>query len=167
MKRIHTGTPRAVSLVAVNLGIALCKRKLFVSVAESCTGGMVGAALTSVSGSSAYFAGGIVAYTNEIKRRVLGVPESVLNKKGAVSAGCVEAMAMGVQKLFRTECSIAVSGIAGPDGGTKKKPVGLVYVGIAAGKNVQSYKYLFKGNRAAVREQAALAALEDMYKVLS
>jgi PncC family amidohydrolase len=167
MNRIHSDTPRSASLIAAKLGIALCKRKFSVSVAESCTGGMVGAALTSVSGSSAYFAGGIVAYTNEIKRRVLGVFETVLKKKGAVSADCVESMALGAQKLFRTECSIAVSGIAGPGGGTKKKPVGLVYVGIAAGKNVKSYRYLFKGNRAAVRKQATLAALTALYRAVS
>ncbi|HEX7510996.1 MAG TPA: nicotinamide-nucleotide amidohydrolase family protein, partial [Chitinivibrionales bacterium] len=110
------------------LGALLIEKGLTLSVAESCTGGMIGAAITSVAGSSKYFKGGVIAYANEIKEKVLGVPKELLETKGAVSAEVVEVMARGVAELCKTQCGIAVSGIAGPDGGTDEKPVGLVFI---------------------------------------
>lgn len=149
-------------LLAKRLGRRFTEKKLTLSVAESCTGGMIGAAITAVPGSSAYFKGGVVSYSNEMKHNVLGVPKLVLEKKGAVSAEAVRAMVKGVRRLCKTDCAIAVSGIAGPDGGTKKKPVGLVYVGIGAGKKVQVFKFYFRGDREMVRKQTVEEALEKM-----
>ncbi len=151
---------------AGTLGGLLAKRKLSVSVAESCTGGMIGAALTSVPGSSAWFRGGVIAYANTVKQRLLGVPSSILDKKGAVSAETVEAMARGAQRLFATDCALAVSGVAGPGGGTKEKPVGLVYVGLACGKKVRSFEYRFRGDRREIRERAVREAIKMMIETM-
>jgi PncC family amidohydrolase len=156
----------SINALAKRLGGLLLKENLSLVVAESCTGGLLGGAITSVSGSSAYFKGGVISYSNELKQRLLGVKKSVLDKKGAVSAESVEAMAAGARRLCRADCAIAVSGVAGPGGGTALKPIGLVYVGIAAGKNVRSYKYLFRGNRQAVRRKAMRAGLERMANML-
>lgn len=158
----HRGAHTSITLLAKKLG-RLCKeRKLTLSVAESCTGGMIGAAITAIPGSSAYFYGGIISYSNEVKRAMLGVPQNILDKKGAVSAETVKAMVIGVQRLCRTDCGIAVSGVAGPDGGTKQKPVGLVYVGIGSEKKAKAFKYYFKGNRQEIRKQTTQAALKRM-----
>lgn len=156
----------SVNLLAKRLGVLLAGRNLSLAVAESCTGGLLGGAITSVSGSSAYFKGGVISYSNELKQRLLGVKKSVLDKKGAVSAESVEAMAAGARRQCRADCAIAVTGVAGPGGGTALKPTGLVYVGIAAGKNVRSYKYLFKGNRQGIRREAVRAGLEKMIEKL-
>jgi PncC family amidohydrolase len=152
----------SIQILAHQLGRLLIEKKQTLSVAESCTGGMIGSAITAIAGSSAYFKGGVVSYSNELKHSVLCVPKHILEKKGAVSAETVKAMVKGVQRLCRTDCGIAVSGIAGPGGGTKEKPVGLVYVGIAAGKKVKSFEYRFKGRRGQVRKQAVKEALERM-----
>jgi PncC family amidohydrolase len=151
---------------AKKLGMLLLEKKLSLAVAESCTGGLLGGALTAVAGSSAYFKGGVIAYGNDAKRRILGVPEDILDKKGAVSAEAVKAMAIGARRLCAAECAISISGIAGPGGGTKGKPVGCVFVGISAGRSVKSYKYLFRGNRQSIRQQAVKAALQKMIKRL-
>jgi PncC family amidohydrolase len=152
----------SITFLAKRLGRLCVEKKLTLSVAESCTGGMIGAAITAVPGSSAYFSGGVVSYRNEMKHNVLGVPKLVLEKNGAVSAETVTAMVKGVRRLCKTDCAIAVSGIAGPDGGTKKKPVGLVYIGIGSGKKVRSFKYYFKGDRQEIRRQTVEKALERM-----
>jgi PncC family amidohydrolase len=144
------------------LGVALRSKKLTLAVAESCTGGMVGAAITAIAGSSRYYTGGAIAYDNNIKKRVLGVPERILKNYGAVSAETVIAMAQGAQKLLRADCAIAVSGVAGPGGGTKEKPVGLVFIGIAVKKRVRAFEERFAGGREQVREQAVNRALELM-----
>lgn len=156
----------SVNFLAKKLGMLLLEKNLSLAVAESCTGGMLGAAITAISGSSAYFKGGVISYSNDIKRTILGVPGRILDNNGAVSAQTVEAMARNVRKLCQADCAIAVSGIAGPGGGTKQKPVGLVYVGIAAGKNVRSYRYLFRGNRQQIRRQAVREALGKMVERL-
>jgi|WetSurMetagenome_2_1015567.scaffolds.fasta_scaffold00022_62 PncC family amidohydrolase len=157
-------TPRRTphTVLARRLGRMLAGRGLTLAVAESCTGGMLGATVTSVPGSSAYFRGGVVSYANDAKRRLLGVPARVLSRKGAVSAETARAMATGARRLFSSHCAISTTGIAGPGGGTKKKPVGLVYIGIAAGEKVKSYKYLLKGNRRAIRSETVNKALERM-----
>ncbi|MFB6275652.1 MAG: competence/damage-inducible protein A [Halothece sp.] len=112
-------------------GNLLLEAKQTVAVAESCTGGGLGAMLTSVSGSSGYFLGGIVAYDNEIKQQLLGVKAESLNQEGAVSGTVAQQMALGVKKQFQSDWGLSVTGIAGPSGGTAEKPVGLVYLGIA------------------------------------
>jgi PncC family amidohydrolase len=148
------------------LGAALHSKKLTLAVAESCTGGLIGGAITAIAGSSRYFAGGVIAYDNSIKRRVLRVPERILKSYGAVSAETVIAMAHGAQKLLNADCAVAVSGVAGPGGGTKEKPVGLVFIGIAVKKRVRAFEERFAGERELVRELAVNRALELMLGAL-
>lgn len=122
--------------IAARTVAALRHRGFTVAFAESCTGGLVSAALTSVPGSSDVFALGVVAYSNAVKTSVLGVAEPVIAEHGAVSAECVRAMSLGVQSLAGSDAAVAVSGIAGPDGGTADKPVGTVWIGVACAKSL-------------------------------
>jgi PncC family amidohydrolase len=138
---------------------ALQARKLTLAVAESCTGGMLGAALTSVSGSSAYFMGGVIAYADAVKTRELGVAPEVLRADGAVSEPAARQMACGVRARFATDIGLAITGIAGPGGGTQTKPVGTVYVAAALESGTQARACRFSGGRAAVREQSCNAVL--------
>lgn len=156
----------AITTVAKKLGIILVKQKKTLAVAESCTGGMIGASITATPGSSRYFTGGVIAYNDGVKRKLLKVPASVLRKSGAVSGATVSAMADGARKLFRADAAVAVSGIAGPGGGTRAKPVGLVYIGVAAGKTTQAYEYRFKGSRQRIREQCTEQALRRLIEQL-
>jgi PncC family amidohydrolase len=151
---------------AKKLGALLTQRGLTMAVAESCTGGMIGEAITRVPGSSAYFKGGVIAYSNEIKEKVLGVSKEILEKKGAVSGEAVKAMAQGVAKLCKSSCSIAISGIAGPEGGSADKPVGLVFIGICLRDKVQSVACNFAGDRERVRKEATKAGLKKMVELL-
>ncbi len=167
MKARVSSKRRSQASRAAALGRLLVKKGLSVAVSESCTGGLLGAALTSAPGSSAWFRGGVIAYANTVKQHLLGVPAAILDKKGAVSAETVELMAQGVQRLFTTECALAVSGVAGPAGGTKEKPVGLVYVGLACGNSVRSFEYRFKGNRQEIRRQAVREAMIRLMDALS
>lgn len=134
--------------------------------AESCTGGMISAALTAVPGSSAVYRGGAVVYGNELKQLLLGVPRELLDAHGAVSAECAGAMADGAAGRLGGDCAIAVTGIAGPDGGSAEKPVGLVYIGVRAGERRVVEKFLFRGNRDTVRERAAGSALLLLHRLL-
>jgi PncC family amidohydrolase len=156
----------SIALLVKRLGILLTDKKSTLSVAESCTGGLIGASITAMPGSSGFFSGGVIAYANEIKQRTLGVPAHILEKKGAVSADTAQAMAQGALRLFKTDYAISVTGIAGPAGGSKKKPVGLVFVGIGTRNQVRSYRYLFKGGRTQVRKLAMRAALERIIEEL-
>ena len=140
--------------------VALCReRGLTLATAESCTGGLVAGRITSVPGSSAVFLGGVVSYSNEVKRELLGVPQEVLERVGAVSAECAEAMAAGARGRLKADAAVSVTGIAGPDGGTPAKPVGLVFFGVATAAGVKSERCLFAGDRESVRRQAADRAL--------
>jgi PncC family amidohydrolase len=141
------------------LGQLLLSRGLTLAVAESCTGGLIGDRLTDVSGSSQYFAGGVIVYSNSAKTRLLGVRRQTLSLWGAVSEQTVREMAASVCRRFRSQVGIAVSGIAGPGGGSKAKPVGLVYVCVRAGRRVVAEQYRFRGSRRNVKKQAAAAAL--------
>lgn len=134
-------------------------RALTCATAESCTGGGIGAMITSVAGSSSVYLGGIISYANEVKRDVLGVSEEILNTVGAVSKECAEAMALGAKRLTKADCAVAVTGIAGPGGGTDEKPVGLVWFGVATKDAVYSGKKIFAGDRESVRAQTAEHAL--------
>jgi PncC family amidohydrolase len=136
------------------------------AVAESCTGGMMAAAITDHAGSSEYFKGGVVAYSNEVKESVLGVPGRLIREKGAVSAEVAYEMAQGAARLFGVDCCIAVTGIAGPGGGSVKKPVGLVFIGIFFKGTTRSFKFRFTGNRKSVRQQAVDAGLTKMIGTL-
>ena len=122
----------------------LIKKKIRISIAESCTGGMLSSTITSVSGSSKVFNLGIVTYSNESKIKVLKVSKKIIRKYGSVSEQVCKIMAKNVSKIAKTNMSISITGIAGPGGGSKKKPVGLVYVGIIKGNKINIYKYLFK-----------------------
>lgn len=135
------------------------KRGWKLSVAESCTGGLLGAAITSVAGSSAYFAGGVISYANEVKISLLSVPRICIEQYGAVSSQTVEAMVRGVATLMGTECALSISGVAGPDGGTDAKPVGLVYIGVKVQESVTSIECRFTGDREQVRTAAVSEAL--------
>ena len=117
--------------LAEELGKLLLQKGLTLSTAESCTGGGIASVITSISGSSEYFKGGIVAYANEVKTALLGVSETTLEKHGAVSEETVQEMAKGAMKSMKTSCAIATSGIAGPGGGTPTKPVGTIWIAVA------------------------------------
>jgi nicotinamide-nucleotide amidase len=142
------------------VGTLLVERKLTLAVAESCTGGLLGHRLTSVPGSSRYFERGVMVYSNRAKEELLGVPAEVLRVHGAVSGPCAEAMAAGMRRAGGTDCALAVTGIAGPDGGTPTKPVGTVFVGVAVGPRVGAERFHFSGDRASVKWQSAQAALD-------
>lgn len=158
---------RVTSDLAVRAGKTLLLAGQRVAVAESCTGGGVCEALTSVPGSSAYFLGGIVAYGNESKTRELGIPPDLLASRGAVSREVAEAMADGAARRFGAEIGIGTTGIAGPGGGTPKKPVGTVYVAIASGEVRLSYHLLLPGDRDAVRRATVRRVLELLPSFLS
>ena len=136
---------------------ALAGKRL--ATAESLTGGGIGQAITSVSGASAVFAGGVICYTNEVKHKVLGVSEEVLDACGAVSAPVAEAMARGAREVIGADVAVAVTGLAGPDGDEFGNPVGTVFIGYADGQRNFAREYHFQGDRAEVREQTIEAAL--------
>ena len=130
-----------------------------VAVAESCTGGAVTARIVSVAGSSNYLLGGIVTYSNDAKHRLLGVPEAILANPGAVSGECAVAMAEGARRAFGADIAVSTTGIAGPGGATARKPVGLVYIGLATPTTTHVDEHRFPGDRAAVITAATEAAL--------
>jgi nicotinamide-nucleotide amidase len=155
------------SELAQRLITLLAARNLTVSTAESCTGGQLAAAITSVPGSSAVFIGGIVAYANSVKAALLEVPEAVLQRHGAVSAECAAAMASGCQHGFATDFALSTTGIAGPDGGTPEKPVGLVYFGWARrGDSLRVEGRQFTGDRASVQRQSVEHSLRILLELL-
>jgi len=131
-------------LLSRNIIKKLSKKKLKISFAESCTGGLLSSAITSVSGSSKVFNLGLVTYSNQSKIKVLKVSKKIIRKYGAASEQVCKAMAKNVSKIGKTNMSVSVTGIAGPNGGTRKKPVGLVYVGIKKDNKISIKKYLFK-----------------------
>lgn len=129
------------------------------SAAESCTGGTISELITSVPGSSGYYLGSVTSYANEIKTKVLGVPEEIIAEYGAVSRECVAAMAEGVRELTGSDFSVATSGIAGPGGGSTDKPVGLVWIGVNSDKGTETFQTIFKGDRKRNMERFAATAL--------
>jgi nicotinamide-nucleotide amidase len=142
------------------VGRALRARGWTVALAESCTGGLVGHRLTQVTGSSAYFDRGFVAYSNAAKEALLGVPEAVLREHGAVSAACAEAMARGARERAGTDLGVSVTGIAGPDGGSAAKPVGTVFVGLADARGAVVERYRFDRDREGNKALSAMRALD-------
>ena len=149
------------------VGALLIEKKLSVSVAESCTGGLVGHLITNVPGSSVYFMGGVMVYTNEAKVKLLEVSYEILEEFGAVSEHAVRQMAQNVRRLFKSNIGIAVSGIAGPGGGSLEKPVGTVYIGLNVADNNWSERYLFKGSRQQIKQYTAETALELVRRYLN
>lgn len=148
--------------LALALGQNMRRQGARMAVAESCTGGLVAGALTEVAGSSDWFEGGVVAYDNRVKTGLLSVPAALLAEHGAVSQACVEAMVRGVCRLLDVSVGLAVSGIAGPTGGTPGKPVGTVWMAWEVGGRVWSRRYVFSGTRRDVRLQSVRAALAGL-----
>ena len=148
------------------IGKRLFQKKLTLSLAESCTGGLIGHRLTNVPGSSEYFMGGVVSYAYSAKVNLLGVSWETLKKHGAVSAEVVREMAAGARKAFNTDVGLAVSCIAGPGGATPSKPVGTCWCGISFGEVERQYHFLLEGNRLQVKEQLAQKALETLLDLL-
>jgi len=136
----------------------LRERGLLLASAESLTGGLLGGRVTSVSGASAAYVGGVISYANEVKLRLLGVPEEVVSGAGVVSAACAEAMASGVRALVGADVGVSTTGVAGPDS-QEGKPVGLVYVGYADARGVVAVEHHLTGDREAIRDAAVDAAL--------
>jgi len=122
----------------------LTKKKLKISFAESCTGGLLSSAITSVNGASKVFTIGLVTYSNQAKMSILKVPKKIIQKHGAVSIQCCLSMLNNLSKISKSNIAVSITGIAGPSGGSKQKPVGLVYVGIKKGNKIKIHKYLFK-----------------------
>ncbi len=142
------------------VGKILAKQKKSLSLAESCTGGLIGHEITQSPGASNYFKGSVVAYANCIKTQLLLVPSKMIERYGAVSPQVAESMAQNIRTSFGTDFGLGITGIAGPTGGTRSKPVGLVYIAISDVRKTQVYKNIFMGTRSDVKHRAALAALE-------
>lgn len=154
--------------LAAELGGYLLEKNWQVSTAESCTGGGVASAITAIAGSSQWFETGFVTYANSAKTRLLGVSEASLAQEGAVSRTVVEQMALGAKAASGADLTVAVSGIAGPDGGTADKPVGTVWFAWAdASGTVISECYVYQGDRAQVRYQACVTALRELVRLAS
>ena len=137
----------------------LLSLKMTIAVAESCTGGLICHRLTNISGSSDYLERGVVTYSNRSKIELLGVSAQAIREHGAVSETCVRAMATGIKRLAGTDLGLAVSGIAGPTGGTPDKPVGTVHMALAWNEDVQCWNYLFGGSRGKIKRKASEQAL--------
>jgi PncC family amidohydrolase len=152
--------------VEVQIGHLLRKRELKLAVAESCTGGLIGDRITNVPGSSEYFLGGLVAYANEAKVALLGVSWDTLNTKGAVSQETVLEMARGARRILNTDIAVAVTGIAGPGGGTPEKPVGTTWIGLVAKQGEWTRLFQFSGNREQNKISSANAALQMLLDYL-
>src|SRR3990172_2297048 len=148
------------------VGALLKQRRLKLSVAESCTGGLIGARITNIPGSSEYFERGVVTYSNAAKTEMLGVPAALMDRRGAVSREVAEAMAQGIREAARTDLGLSVTGIAGPDGGSKEKPVGLVYISLSSAHGVKTEEHKFLGNREQIRTKAAQMALDTVRRHL-
>jgi PncC family amidohydrolase len=146
-------------VLAARVGEALGSRGLTLATAESCTGGLVGHLLTEIPGSSAWYVGGGVVYSDELKRRMAAVPADLLATHGAVSAAVAEALATGIRTGLDVDVGISVTGIAGPTGATPTKPVGLVFVGVAAGDGAVVERHLWDGDRSANKRASAAAVL--------
>lgn len=149
------------------VGRILTDRKKTVAVAESCTGGLLGVALTASSGASAYFLGGVQCYSNDAKVQLVGVKPDTLRLHGAVSEETARELAFGIRERFQSDIGISITGIAGPDGGTPEKPVGTIWVGIADSDSVEAHKYTVGGDRTVNRERAVAAALQLLLKKVS
>lgn len=140
----------------------LLSRKALLATAESCTGGWISKALTDLPGSSAWFAGGVVSYSNQAKADLLGVLPKTLDEEGAVSEAVVREMAAGAMQRLGAQLSVAVSGVAGPDGGNEDKPVGTVWIAWASADGTVARRFNFAGDREAVRRQTVVAALRGV-----
>ena len=144
----------------------LTKKRLKLSIAESCTGGLLASVITSVNGASKVFNLGLITYSNQAKIKILKVNKNIIRKYGAVSEECCSAMVINLSKISKANINVSITGIAGPKGGSKQKPVGLVYIGIKKGNKIQINKYLFKSKkRSAVQRATVKKALKLILSV--
>jgi PncC family amidohydrolase len=146
--------------LAVRLGACCAVGGVRIATVESCTGGLVGHVITEIPGSSAWFVGGFVTYSDELKHGLVGVPPAVMAAHGAVSAQVAMAMASGGRERTGADIAVSVTGIAGPDGGTESKPIGLTYVAVADDVDIAVRRFVWSGDRGANKRQSAAAALE-------
>ena len=145
----------------------LIQKKLKISFAESCTGGMLSSTITSISGSSKVFNLGLVTYSNKVKINILKVPKKIISKYGAVSNECCLSMVKNLSKISKANISVSITGIAGPNGGTKLKPVGLVYIGIKKGNKIIIKENLFKNqNRISSQKKSVITSLKIINKII-
>ena len=145
----------------------LIKKKIKISFAESCTGGMLSSTITSVSGSSKVFNLGLVTYSNKVKIDILKVPKQIITKHGAVSKECCLSMVKNLSFISKANISVSITGIAGPNGGTKFKPVGLVYIGIKKGNKIIIKENIFKNkNRISIQKATVRTSLNEIYKII-
>ena len=143
----------------------LKKKKLKISIAESCTGGLLSTSITSISGSSKVFSMGLVTYSNQSKINILKIPKNIIQKYGAVSAQCCLSMVNNLSKISKSKMCVSITGIAGPKGGTKQKPVGLIYIGVKNGKKIVVSKNQFKNKgRSAIQKATVKKALNLILK---
>ena len=149
------------------IGDHLRNRGWTLSIAESCTGGLICDRITNISGSSEYFMGGMVNYSNESKAKHLGIPLDYIRRYGAVSPQVAKRMAQGVRKAFHTTFGLSTTGVAGPTGGTKRSPIGRVFIGLADERRTWVRKLDLKGNRREIKKKAAERSLEFLFEILS
>jgi len=147
------------SRLARRLGAVLRESRQTVSTAESCTGGLIGSAITRIPGSSEYFRGGVAAYHNDVKVSMLGVSKKLLKSHGTLSREVAAQMALGANRRMATDWAVATTGIAGPTGGTRSKPVGLVYIAVAGDGKVRVWRRFFRGNRGNIQKRACEESL--------
>lgn len=136
------------------------QKRMTLAIAESCTGGLISHRITNIPGSSKFFKGGVVAYSNEMKTSILGVSRKAIRDHGAASSDIAHAMAEGAKRVLKSDIAMAITGIAGPTGGTDKKPVGLAFMAFSGRKTVRIHKILFKGNRVTTKKRFSDAALK-------
>ena len=144
------------------LSLILKRKKLKLAVAESCTGGLLASSVTSISGASKIFNLGLVTYSNQAKFKILKVNKNIIKRYGAVSHQCCLAMVTNLSKISKSHINVSITGVAGPKGGTKQKPVGLVYIGIKKGKKVQINKCLFKSKKRSSIQKATVKKTLDL-----
>ncbi len=157
----------SVSSIEHRLVHALRTQKTTLATAESCTGGLIGHRITTVSGASECYVGGVIAYSNEVKIRLLGVDENTLRLHGAVSDLVAKEMASGVRNVFQADWGIGVTGIAGPTGASKNKPVGTVFIAIAGPSKIIGEHHVFHGDRDTVKYQTSERALQMLWEILA
>ena len=145
----------------------LIQKKIKISFAESCTGGLLSSTITSISGSSKIFNLGLITYSNKAKINILKVPKKIISKYGAVSNECCLSMVKNLSKISKANISVSITGVAGPNGGTKLKPVGLVYIGIKKGDKISVQKHLFKNkNRISIQKVSVITSLEIINEII-
>lgn len=158
---------KALETLSADIGKILTEKGFSLSTAESCTGGLLSHVLTGVSGSSSYFIGGVVAYSNPIKESILGVDSNTLAQHGAVSQETAIEMAAGIREKFKTDFGLSTTGIAGPTGGTPTKPVGLVWMGISSPAGTQAFEGHFSGGREGIKNSTVQEILSRLIKSLT